>query len=164
MILKTDIMSTALFNQKNSPMKGQFGYDNGTNSVNVNNDVSDTGLIARKEDTEKIYSLDKIKYISGNDTAFVENIIKLFMQLLKESIQNIEEALRNDDVQLVKKTVHKIKPGLDILDIKILNEEVHAVENLSARISGVNETRQLLDTLQNKMQEILKNLNLYHIL
>lgn len=164
MNLKTDIMSTTLFNQKNSPMKGRFGYDNGINSVNVNNDVPDAGFIANKEGTEKIYSLDKIKHISGNDAAFTESIIKLFMQLLEESIQNIRVALRNDDIQLVKKTVHKIKPGLDTFEIKILNEEVHAVENLSVRISGINETRQLFDTLQNKMEIILKNLNLNYIL
>ena len=99
----------------------------------MNSNVSGSGFIV-KENTEKIYSLDKIMYISGNDVAFADNVIKLFIQLLQESIQNVREALRNNDVQLLKKTVHKIKPGLHTLEIIIMDEEVHAVENLNAEL------------------------------
>ena len=91
-------------------------------TLNKSNEQRDDGETRRSEvgsllKSEKLYSLDGIREISGGDETFVLSIIDTFRTNTPEYIKKMNLGLAKGEMSVLKKYAHQMKPSFDILCI-----------------------------------------------
>jgi CheY-like chemotaxis protein len=102
-------------------------------------------IIEVKKTTEEklLYNLSKLEDIAKGNEAFIQKMIKLFIDQTPISIAEIKEAFTNDDTIKVGKIAHRIKPSIDNLGIEILHQVIRDIEK--------NATTYSKETLQDSI-------------
>ena len=110
------------------------------------------------------YNLAKVHAISENDTDFVLQILKLFVQEIPKDLLSIKEAINDKNYQNAYQFSHKIKPSLDLLGMNIAFEENVCVENWTRENGKKKEIKDTFKSLEHHVEkavrEIKKDFNL----
>lgn len=77
---------------------------------------------------EVSYDLTLLKEMSYGDAHFVRELLGIFINLVRESVQNFQEAYQQGNLDAVKRIAHKLKPSIDHIGIIDLKEKIRQLE------------------------------------
>jgi PAS domain S-box-containing protein len=80
---------------------------------------------------EKLYDLKVLYDIGRDDSEFVEKMIVIFIDQIKEILPNIEAALSSDNFLLMSQLIHKIKPSIESMGIVCITDEIRLLEKIT---------------------------------
>lgn len=107
-----------------------------------------------------LVNLDALAELTGNDTAFMQQLIQMFLDTAPSLLADAQASLASRDYKAVKQHVHKFKSSLNVLgnpqlpalaaEIEKLAEEKGDLARLEAKLS-------LLDTLSHNIMTHLEH-------
>ena len=104
------------------------------------------------------YNLAKVYEISENDTEFVVEILKLFVQDVPADLLQMKEAINEKMHQEAYSFAHKIKPSLDLLGMTIAYEENLCIENWTRENGKKKEIIDTYKTLESHIEKAVKEI------
>ena len=136
-------------NLKNGHMINGYTSHNGSNGVHMNQPL------------EKLYNLEMVNTISGGDEEFVKTMVKLFLETMPLSIQQIKKELQGQNWEAVSKLAHKMKSTVDSMGIELLKEDIRMVEANAKKKENVDQipakVNNVVAVLEKCMAEIKKD-------
>ncbi|HEX7015600.1 MAG TPA: ATP-binding protein, partial [Cyclobacteriaceae bacterium] len=96
----------------------------------------------------KVYNLDYLKRVSGNNEEFIREMIQTFVSSLPQTLDGITEAVAKEDWDAVSRLAHQIKPSFTLMGLDLLREKASLIEENS-------RTRTEVTTLPQRVQEFM---------
>ncbi len=90
-----------------------------------------------------LYNLALVTSISGGDPAFVEKMLKLFLDTVPETLGNLAAAAEGGSWQAASKLAHKLKSTVDSMGITSLKNTVRRIERDARQPDNPDELRQM---------------------
>jgi CheY-like chemotaxis protein len=81
-----------------------------------------------KASEEKLYHLAMVESISGGDKLFIEKMLKLFLDTVPVSLEDMRATVVNGDWLMLSKQAHKLKSTIDMMGIKDLKKDIRKIE------------------------------------
>jgi PAS domain S-box-containing protein len=106
----------------------------------------------QKQRPPALYDLSQLEKMSRGNSAFIQRMFVIFLEMVEKNTNILEAALAADDIETIKRTAHKIKPSIDQLDIVSLKDVIRQVEKYDLSQGSFQE----LETLIGKVNEILR--------
>ncbi len=69
-----------------------------------------------------------IRSVSGGDTAFIKKMILLFIETVPQNVQELVNAMNQENWEQVSKMAHKLKSTIDSMGIRTLHDQIRTVE------------------------------------
>lgn len=104
------------------------------------------------------YNLAKVHEISDNDTDFVVEILKLFVQEVPKDLLQMKAAINEKMHEQAYQFAHKIKPSLDLLGMTIAYEENICVENWTRENGKKKEIKDTFKSLEHHIEKAVKEI------
>jgi PAS domain S-box-containing protein len=110
---------------------------------------------AVKVDEAALYDLSKLNEIARGNEAFINKMIKLFIEQIPAATAAIQAAYLAKDFDSIKRTAHRIKPSIDNMGINSLTKVVREIETLA--LSNANPPRllQLVQKLDSTLKKVV---------
>ena len=107
---------------------------------------------------DNLYSLNQLEALASGDTAFVNKMVDMFIQMAPESVDRMLTALAEDDLEDLGAAAHKVKPSIDMMGITTLKQKIRDLEQWGKHRTNVEKIPELLDdvieTLNNVVQQL----------
>jgi len=71
-------------------------------------------------------------------------MLDMFENIATDTVEQMSNALSNNDIDSIKRLAHKIKPSLDNLEINILHEEIRSLENFNIKVNCPENFRKMV--------------------
>jgi signal transduction histidine kinase/CheY-like chemotaxis protein/HPt (histidine-containing phosphotransfer) domain-containing protein len=113
--------------------------------------IKEITLHQKNQDDKKLYSLSKLEEMANGNEKFVPDMLKLFLNLIPNSLQTINDSYKTNDLDVLRKTAHKIKPSINNLGITSIKEDILVLE----KWDETNFTRTELETTLQKVNEVI---------
>ena len=104
---------------------------------------------------EQLYDLSKLRATSRGNEAFVQRMIRLFLEQIPDSLNQLNEAYRKGDLDKVRSISHQIKPTIDALSIHQLKAEVRLLEKYAEEGTRLEELGILMEKINQIMQMVV---------
>lgn len=104
---------------------------------------------------QQLYDLSKLRATSRGNEAFVQRMIKLFLEQIPDSLKQLNDAYKNGDLDKVRGISHQMKPTIDALSIHQLKAEVRLIEKYAEESSNLEELDMLIEKMNQVMQLVL---------
>jgi CheY-like chemotaxis protein len=139
----------SLRSEKNSSINALANNDLNSNTA-MSNRITEVAI--PDEIKPKLYNLDQLNMIGRGDEQFLKMMLEMFVKLATQTIDQMEVAYQNKDVDAIKKLAHKIKPSIDNLGIETLYDKIRLLEVYDIEKNSFND-------LKTEMDEVIKILN-----
>ncbi|NOT92508.1 Hpt domain-containing protein [Ferruginibacter sp.] len=100
--------------------------------------------------TEKLYDLSMIEQLCRGNQDQVKKMVKVFIDQIPKSVEEIKLAYTTRDLDIVKNVAHKIKPTLSYYAIVKIEKDLRQIEALAKEGFATTE----LELKINKLEEI----------
>lgn len=108
----------------------------------------------------KTYDLALLKEQCGNDKSFYNEMIRIFISSTKEGIEEIERALKNNDMMAVSHQAHKIISPCRHINAGNMVRMLASVENIARGKEGkAEELPELTEKIKQEFKVISLDLN-----
>lgn len=107
---------------------------------------------------EKLYNLDQLKHLGGDDPAFIQKMLRLFIEQALTSLQQMTEAYRQRDLAVIYALAHRLKPGIDSLALKTWQGPIRLLENKAKLGVDVPEIGEQINFLNTSVAEVIEQL------
>ncbi|MBS1566191.1 MAG: response regulator [Bacteroidetes bacterium] len=77
---------------------------------------------------ERLYDLTMVRSVSGGDEGFIKKMISLFLETAPPSLEELQQAVNDQQWERVGKLAHKLKSTIDSMGIVSLKDDIRAVE------------------------------------
>lgn len=104
------------------------------------------------------YNLAKVYEISDNDTDFVLEILKLFVQDVPSDLHQMKLAINEKKHEEAYSFAHKIKPSLDLLGMTIAYEENLCIENWTREKGQKKEIKDTFKGFESHIEKAIKEI------
>lgn len=108
------------------------------------------------------YSLNQINELSGGEPEFVNQILTVFIELGRDTINGLKSALAIRDVVAIKRMSHKIKPSLRSLEVDELESDIVYLETLDESSVNVSKLNDCVHKVITIISEIIEDLTRKH--
>jgi len=98
----------------------------------------------------KIYSIDSLKEIAGDDQDFMAVVAQTFLDEIPPDLKAMVEAVENENRELAYQFAHKMKPNIEMFGINLL-KEITTIEAWTK----TSKNRASIDPLVGKVNETL---------
>jgi PAS domain S-box-containing protein len=88
------------------------------------------GVVPLRENKIKLFDLNYLKKISGNNQEFIREMVQTFAQSLPKLLGEMEEAVQASNWAKVSRIAHQIKPSLTLMGILQLKESAVQIEDI----------------------------------
>ncbi|MBX2957161.1 MAG: response regulator [Cyclobacteriaceae bacterium] len=107
-----------------------------------------------------LYDLSYLKKVSNDNEEFIREMVQTFIQTIPDSLDQLEDSVRQSDWLRTSRLVHQIKPSLTLMGIHTLKdtavileeefktEQVPSAENIGSVKKFVAELRQTVNQLK----------------
>jgi HPt (histidine-containing phosphotransfer) domain-containing protein len=109
--------------------------------------------------------LSYLESMAAGDNNLIKEMIEIFKEQVPEFIEEMKNALNNNDFKSLSSVAHKAKSSVAIMGITTLTEELKTLESIAANnerneeyhsfvdsfISNTNEAIKLLDNISAKL-------------
>ena len=102
--------------------------------------------------------LSYLEEISGGDQSFINEIIELFVKQMPESVENMREALKNNDPVTIGETAHKAKPSAIYVGNKTLEQDLRTLQELKNTNTIGEDTAFLIDRVAAESERVIAEL------
>lgn len=96
-------------------------------------EVAETKISINPNKKYKYVNLSFLSRVSGNDTAFIQEMVGSFLTTVPSMVDGMEESVRQGDARKTAQLIHKIKPSLTMV--------------------GLTKTKLVADNLENELVE-----------
>lgn len=151
-------MSTTLINKKPASFQGSGRLANGYEKTNSNAVTATPKYNMTVDEAFKLFSLDRVRMMSGNENAFIQKVIDLFVELAVETVYKMRVAIENNDIDQIKRLAHKIKPSLDIFDVKTLYAEIRELENTNSQTYNTSSVKAIVDSVIVGLESVIREM------
>ncbi|MFC4873326.1 Hpt domain-containing protein [Negadavirga shengliensis] len=83
-----------------------------------------------EEKNNKLYDLANLEEISAGSDEFIQQMIQMFIDQAKITIEGLNDSFERKDYQQIKNLAHQIKPSIDNMKIDTLSPVIRQVESL----------------------------------
>jgi len=101
----------------------------------------------------KLYNLDYLKSVSGNNEEFIREMVLTFTQTIPPALEEMQFALENRQWEKLARVAHQIKPSFTLMGLNPLRNSILFIEENS-------KYNTKLDELPNVVSEFVKQCNL----
>jgi HPt (histidine-containing phosphotransfer) domain-containing protein len=106
--------------------------------------------------TVPLIDFDFLYNLAGNDTVYVFEVIKLYLDTMPAGLERLEQAVRNsDDFDVIHKQAHFLKSSASIVKVRNMHEDLIGIEMLARQQTGKDEMIKRLDDLLVNYREAL---------
>jgi len=105
-----------------------------------------------------IYNLDKINEMADGDEDFVNSVISVFLEEVPQDLEDLENALNQQNHDQVYKLAHKIKPNVDLLGMEQTREAALQMETLGKNEASISEIQQIFPALKKDIHQVVSEL------
>ncbi|AEI49680.1 Hpt domain-containing protein [Runella slithyformis] len=81
---------------------------------------------------QPLFSVVLLKQLCDNDTAFVNEMLRQFVDTVPASVAELNAAFDQNDFTSVSRIAHRLKPAIRHMDIDLLKEPIQVLEYLAA--------------------------------
>ncbi len=107
---------------------------------------------------DKLYSLDQLESLASGDTAFVNKMVDMFIQMAPESVDRMVTALAENDLEDLGAAAHKVKPSIDMMGIVSLKQKIRNLEQWGKNRTNMDMISPLLDDVINTLNDVVQQL------
>lgn len=108
--------------------------------------------------SEKLYSLDKLNEMSGNNPQFIEKMIRLFLEIMPELIANMESGWSERNFKLIYQSAHKAKPTIDLMGITTLHTTIRDLEQKALKEVYLDQIPSLIAEVKEVLLKVINQL------
>ena len=101
---------------------------------------------------EKLYALDNLKNMIGDDESTIKEFIQVFIDQSKQSLELLNKKLEEKNFLEVGKLAHKLKSSIDLMRIEKLRNVVRETETIGKE----GQPNELLNENVSYINEILE--------
>ena len=105
-----------------------------------------------------IYNLDKINEMAEGDEDFVNSVISVFLEEVPQDLQDLENALAQNDYEKVYQLAHKIKPNVDLLGMEQTRAAALEIETLGKNSANISEIEKVFPILKKDIDQVVSEL------
>ena len=98
--------------------------------------------------TTNYINLSFLKEISDGNENFYKEFISLFLASAPKAISEMEKSFAAKDFISLQQIAHKIKPSFNYVGLKELNKAAARIEDLSKKLSELDEIPALINTIK----------------
>ncbi len=106
-------------------------------------------------DTGLLYDLTYLESASVDDKEFIKKLVSMFIEIMPESLHELNEAANIKDIKQVRKSAHKMKSSIELMGIHSLKDTIKTLEFIA---DDDNSLDVHIDYLNNKMNEVFAQL------
>ncbi len=103
---------------------------------------------------EPLFDLKKLIQIAGDNTDFIYQMLKLFVNDVPESMKKISEAYENKDFKTIKYLAHRIRPSLQNMSINAIKDYTLQLETLAADKQAGQEMEDLIHKMSSVINKV----------
>lgn len=110
---------------------------------------------------DKVTNLDYLNELAKGDTAFIAEMIAIFLEENPEEIKTLEAAIQENQFEDIKSIAHHMKSTIPFVGIDLLiGKDLLEIEKLAAEKTGLGQIKILFEnvkTICEKSYDELKN-------
>jgi len=106
----------------------------------------------------RLYDLSMVQSVSGGDENFIKKMVALFIETVPQNMQDLKNALQEENWDQVGKTAHKLKSTIDSMGIKSIRQEIRTVEANARQKESLDQVAPLVATIDNVIKECISQL------
>lgn len=111
------------------------------------------------EQSSHIYDLSYLRSISGNDQAFIRDMMQTFVDTMPSIIEQMGSAAADDDLEKLSKLAHQIKPSFSLLGISALQATILFIEENSKQKTRISEVQAATKEFIQSCRTLIKDLS-----
>ncbi|UTW64299.1 Hpt domain-containing protein [bacterium SCSIO 12741] len=108
---------------------------------------------------DKLYNLDELREMTGNDESFMKEMIQLFVTNNKDYLEQLNQGLEEKDWKKVKFFAHKIKPSILMMKIGKLEDNIYRLNEFAGEEKNLSEIPALVEKLNDILPQVLVQLS-----
>ena len=109
-----------------------------------------------KTQPKRKVNLSFLEEMAGEDTAFIKEMIQLFIERIPNEAAQLEKAFHNNDNESVKNISHNMKSSLDIFMLKDLSNYLTIIEEEAKSGHFSTDTADKINFLHREIIEVVK--------
>jgi len=106
----------------------------------------------------RLYDLSMVQSVSGGDEGFIRKMVALFIETVPQNMQDLKNAMKQENWDQVGKTAHKLKSTIDSMGIKTIRQEIRTVEANAKTKEALQEIPALVAMIDNVIEECILQL------
>ena len=108
----------------------------------------------------RLYDLSMVQSVSGGDEGFIKKMVALFIETVPQNVQDLKNALQEENWDQVGKTAHKLKSTIDSMGIKSIRQEIRTVEANARQKESLDQVAPLVATIDSVITECIGQLRI----
>jgi len=105
-----------------------------------------------------LFDLHRLEEVGHGNTAFIQKMIRLFIDQAPDAIKDLETAAVNNDFDLLFQKAHFLKPILHNFSIDSLHDEIRELENLALTRTSSQRITQIVRDISKVIGEVVASL------
>ena len=105
-----------------------------------------------------IYKLDKIKEMADGDEDFILAVINVFLEEVPTDLEQLEQAVQEQNFDQVYKMAHKIKPNVDLMGMEDTRANALALETLGKNMANMDQIERKFPQLKKDILQVISEL------
>jgi hypothetical protein len=106
----------------------------------------------------RLYDLTMVQSVSGGDEGFIIKMVALFIETVPQNMQDLKNALQDENWEQVGKTAHKLKSTIDSMGIKSIRQEIRTVEANAKQQDSLQEIPALVAMIDSVILDCISQL------
>ncbi len=120
--------------------------------------LSKTKIMSNNISSEKLYDLTQINELSRGDVAFINSMLTVFKNLASQTILQLYESYKNNDIIAINKLAHKIKPSIDSMGIVSLKDKIRTLEKFNLEENSKSKLKVLINEVSDILQRVINEM------
>lgn len=108
---------------------------------------------------DKPYDLTLIDKMCRGNQEQVAKMVKVFVNEISQSVEEINSAFSEKDFPAIKKLTHKVKPTLTYFGVEKLQKELLQLDTLLLKDFEIAEVESSIQKLTNLTTDVIKQMN-----
>ncbi len=108
----------------------------------------------------KLFDLTNLDEMLGGDRQAMLQMVKIFLQATPESLTELNNCFKKDDLDGVSKLAHKLKSSIDIFAISEIKHDIRRLENLAREGVSIEEIPALVEKVNRILNEVIEQVGL----
>jgi CheY-like chemotaxis protein len=117
--------------------------------------LQEKNISAADHTSDILYDLSKLTEIARGNKPFIDKMIKLFIEQIPVSVEEIQNAYLDKNFDTIKRVAHRIKPSIDNMGISSLKTEVREIETLAVENQNSPKLIQLIQQLDSTLKDVV---------
>ncbi|MEO8583324.1 MAG: response regulator [Flavitalea sp.] len=112
----------------------------------------------------KMYDLAMVEMISGGDSTFIQKMLKLFLDTVPATLNDLRSSTKKADWLQVSKVAHKLKSTIDSMGIADISKDIRTIESNGKMNTDVNNIPSLVEKIIAVIEKVMVQVKKDHSL